>query len=46
MVISVLSELIFEIKDIWVKFSYWSTVEDMVLKVCTRVGQDRRCSSV
>ncbi|KAI6237325.1 hypothetical protein M3Y95_00253200 [Aphelenchoides besseyi] len=26
-------------------FDYWSTVNDVTLKVCTRVGQDRRCTS-
>ncbi|KAI6199142.1 hypothetical protein M3Y96_00594900 [Aphelenchoides besseyi] len=26
-------------------FDYWSTVDDVTLKVCTRVGQDRRCTS-
>ncbi|KAI6216722.1 hypothetical protein M3Y99_01804800 [Aphelenchoides fujianensis] len=26
-------------------FDYWSTVDDLTVKVCTRVGQDRRCTS-
>lgn len=27
-------------------FSYWTTFKDVLLKVCTRIGMERRCTLV